>query len=153
MEELEKAARAARVELANMRNIVRDEEFRVTRLIRHWFASDVREKENALRTVELKIAELKSARALAREGAPFPVGSKIRKRSYKGPSYAGNLVDVYAVVEAVTTDTKFPANRAFLPHPGSYIARILKSNGKPGANFIELDPKYEYECNKWKVCE
>lgn len=108
-------------------------------------------------TTGARVDAEKSRLALAGEGAPWPVGTRLAKRKLIHSGYYNRVAApryniLFGILEAVTSATAFPTNTAYysLPPIGKYIVRICTKDGTPGKKFELLT---EHEQSQWKPVE
>lgn len=138
--------------------IDRESRAAVARIEAH-FSDDRRCLESALGSAKLAMDTEKSRLALAGEGAPWPVGTRLTKQErvhdkyyspYYSPMATPRYDTLFGVLEAVTSETQFPDNlgKGNIPPIGEFIVRLELKGGKLGKKF---ERPYNWVASGWKA--
>lgn len=156
VDELSAEHRRAYVALVLARNVMAKEyrerldEFkrRLEAELHDKYGPGIRVAEEVERTAQMALSEEKSRLAKTGAGSPYPLGTKLCEweldpsvslyARYRPRVLSGRT----AVVEAVTVENigevGKPVGYTYRAEVGSFIARILKKDGKPGKLYFDL---------------
>lgn len=149
-EELMAKRDAAQTEQYRIQGVMNNKKYELERAvnaeINRLFGPQMAAAKQAVAAAEAELTKARNEHALAQVKVPFPIGTVMTlweeiSKYNRQPGLSLRKTAERGVIEVITTASVHPENKGTYSHAsvGSVVIRLLKSNGKPGKQYVKWD--------------